>query len=137
MSAAFIGDCSLTMAWCFSDEATPRTSALLDRLEQEQMLVPSLWRLEVVNVLALAEKRGRITSGQAIDFLALLDALDIVADEQSGVRAFAHFPSLCRQYGLTSYDATYLDLALRTGLPLATNDERLAAAARVAGVALL
>ena len=137
MSAAFIIDCSMTMAWCFADEATPKTSQVLERLDKESVLVPSLWFFEVTNVLAMAEKRKRITAEQSDQFLSLLTALEIEVDEQASGRAFAHLLALCRSHGLTSYDAVYLDLAMRRRLPLASLDAQLRRAAKAIGVKLL
>jgi predicted nucleic acid-binding protein len=137
VSASFILDCSLTMAWCFPDEATAATAGVQDRLEHETALVPAHWYLEVANVLTVAEKRKRITPAQAAEFLDHLTTLDIEADAESPARAFTHLPPLCRRYGLSSYDAAYLDLAIRRGLPLATLDDDLRAAARKAGVDVL
>ncbi len=77
---AFVLDCSVTLAWCFADEATPETDALLDRLRQDGAIVPALWRWEVGNVLALAVRRGRLDQSAATDRLRLLDALPIALD---------------------------------------------------------
>lgn len=137
MSAAFIIDCSITMAWCFSDEATAAVSKLQDRLERETALVPAHWFLEVTNVLAMAEKRKRISPAKTAAFLELLAEMDIEVDEEATRRAFEHLLPLCRSIGLTAYDAVYLDLALRRGLPLASLDDDLCAAARQLGIEIL
>jgi predicted nucleic acid-binding protein len=137
MSAAFVVDCSVAMAWLFADEATAETSALLDRLKNEAALVPSLWRLELANVMAMAERKGRITPGQAAAFIADVGALDIEMDNEGPARAFAELLPLCRAHHLTSYDAVYLELAMRAQLPLATLDVDLAKAAKKSGVKLL
>ena len=137
MSAAFVIDCSITMAWCFSDEATPKAQKLLDRLEEESVLVPGLWFLEVANVLAMAEKRKRITAAKSTEFLSLVETFDIETDRESENRAFAHLLPLCRTHGLTSYDAVYLDLAARRKLPLASLDDDLRRCARALRITLL
>ena len=137
MSAAFIIDCSITMAWCFPDEATPDSSKLLDRLESETALVPAHWFLEVTNVLAMAEKRKRITAAKSTGFLTLLEAMDVEVDDEAAGRAFAHLLPLCRSHGLTSYDAVYLELALRRRLPLASLDDDLRAGAKALGIEVL
>jgi predicted nucleic acid-binding protein len=137
LSAAFIIDCSITMAWCFSDEATAAVSKLQDRLERETALVPAHWFLEVTNVLAMAEKRKRISPAKTAAFLGLLAEMDIEVDEEATRRAFEHLLPLCRSIGLTAYDAVYLDLALRRGLPLASLDDDLCAAARQLGIEIL
>jgi predicted nucleic acid-binding protein len=137
MSAALIIGCSIAMSWCFPDESTRESSKILDRLVTETALVPSHWFLEVANVLIFAEKRKRITSARSRDFLNLLNLLDIEVDHEAPVRAFQHILPLARQYGLTSYDAAYLELALRRGLPMATLDDYLRSAAGAADVEVL
>ena len=137
MSAAFIIDSSITMAWCFADETTPGSSRVLDRLEDETALVPAHWFLEVTNVLAMAEKRKRMTAAKSAEFLSLLGTLDIEVDDEAAGRAFDHLLPLCRSHGLTSYDAAYLELAIRRRLPLASLDDELRKGARALGVELL
>jgi predicted nucleic acid-binding protein len=131
----FVLDTSLTMAWCFEDEATGETESVLDRLRHDRAVVPALWPLEVANVVLVAERRGRLSEAQAHRFVELLGQLPIDVDQTptdlSGVVAAG------RRHGLSSYDASYLVLAERLGTALATVDSRLADAARNAGVALL
>lgn len=137
MSAAFVVDCSVAMAWLFHDEATPKTTALLNRTSTETAVVPALWFIEVTNVLALAERKGRITASQSDAFIADLGELAIERDDDAPDRAFTHLLALCRTHRLTSYDAIYLDLALRRNLPLATLDDALRKSARKLGVSLI
>ena len=137
MSASFIIDCSITMAWCFGDEATPKTLQLLERLETDAVLVPSLWFLEVANVLAMAERRKRIAAAESDEFVSLLTKFQIEVDDQAHQRAFSQLLSSCRSHALTSYDAVYLELATRRRLPLATLDDPLRRAAKALGVKLL
>ena len=137
MSASFVVDCSIAMAWLFHDEATPKTTALLNRLETETALVPTWWFIEITNVLAMAERKGRIMARQSDAFIADLSKLGIERDSEAPDRAFTHLLALCRTHRLTSYDAIYLDLAVRRSLPLATLDEDLRKAAKKLGVALL
>lgn len=137
MNPAFVLDCSIAMTWLFHEETTPETSELLDRREAETALVPSLWFLEVTNVIALAEKKGRITTTQSETFIQSVQVLAIDVDRESVTFAFSHILPLCRSYGLTSYDAMYLELAIRQNLPLATLDEQLRQAALAIGVPLL
>lgn len=125
------------MAWCFADEATPAASALLDRLADEPVLVPSLWFLEVANVLAMAEKRKRISAGDSDRFLALLGTLEIEIDDEAHNRSFSDLLPLCRSHGITSYDAAYLDVALRHRLPLASLDDDLRRSAKTLRIKLL
>ena len=137
MSAQFIVDCSVAMSWLFKDETTSATRALLERLESETAAVPDLWYLEVANVLVLATRKGRITAAQSADFIRQIQALDLQADEAAASRAFDEVLPLAATHGLTSYDAVYLDLALRTKLPIATLDEPLRKAAKSHGIKLL
>jgi predicted nucleic acid-binding protein len=137
MSPTFVIDCSLAMAWLFKDEATPKTADLLNRLARETALVPAWWFIEITNVLALAERKGRITRAQSEAFIADLGRLELEADDEAPVRAFTHLLALCRTHRLTSYDAMYLDLAVRRRLPLATLDNDLRKAAKQLGVRLL
>jgi predicted nucleic acid-binding protein len=137
VSAAFVLDCSVTMSWCFGDEATAAAFALLDRLGSETAVVPSHWFLEVANVLTVAEKRKRMTAPATAEFLKLLGALDIEIDNATADNVFPHVLPLCRKYSLASYDAAYLELALRRQLPLASLDNELRAGAKRAGIKVL
>ena len=136
-AAAFVVDCSIAMAWLFNDEATPKTEALLTRLTTETALVPAWWFIEITNVLAMAERKGRITPAQSDAFIADLGKLGIERDDEVPHRAFTYLLILCRRHRLTSYDAMYLDLALRRNLPLATLDDDLRKAAKKLGIRLL
>lgn len=134
---SFVLDCSVTVAWLFEDEATPAIDALQDQLTEEVALVPGHWRLEVGNVLAQAERRKRLTPAQTLAHLELLGRLPVATDDETDSRAFREILSVARNEGLTTYDAAYLELAARRGVPLATLDRALARAARRAGVATL
>lgn len=128
-------DTSVTMAWCFEDEATEQTDRVLDHLRAEVAIVPALWQLEVANVLLVAERRNRISEAQATHFLDLLRQLPIQVDAtpvDTGAIIAAG-----RRHGLSAYDASYLVLAERLAAPLATGDRALAAACRTAGVPLV
>lgn len=122
MSATFVVDCSIAMAGLFHDEATAKTAALLNRLATETALVPALWFIEITNVLAMAERKNRITATQSDAFIADLSKLGIERDDEAPDRAFTHILALCRMHRLTSYDESYLDLAIRRTLPLALDD---------------
>jgi predicted nucleic acid-binding protein len=137
MKPTLILDCSMTMAWCFADESTAETAAVQDRLVSEAALVPSHWFLEVANVLAMAEKRKRISTEDASQFVRSLSALEIQVDDEAPRRAFDHLLPLCRNHGLTSYDAAYLDLTLRWQLPLASLDDDLRKVATDLGMPVL
>ena len=97
---------------------------------------PGLWHLEVANVLLQAEKRGRITTGDVAMRLELIAELPITTDIETTARAWREILALARTEGLTTYDAAYLELAIRRGLPLQTKDEALIAAAERSGVAV-
>jgi predicted nucleic acid-binding protein len=99
--------------------------------------VPASWSLEIASGLVMAERRGRIKPAESAAFVAMIEELPIVADEATGVRALHETISLAREHRLTAYDAAYLELAMRRGLPLATDDRSLRAAAQRAGGALL
>lgn len=131
----FVIDASVAMAWCFEDEVTDDTEAVLDRLRSEQAIVPAIWPLEVANVLLVAERRGRISEAQINRFIRLLGQLPIKLDDAGS--DLAGVVATGRVHGLSSYDASYLLLAERAGLPLATLDARLGGAATQAGVPLL
>lgn len=131
-------DASVALAWCFPDEITPLTEALLDALAADlTAIVPGIWPFEVANALLVAEKRKRITLAQATAELQRIASLPISLEPTQTDRAFASTLSLARNQNLTEYDAAYLDLALRQSLPLATLDEELKRAARAIGVPLL
>ena len=133
----FVLDCSVAMAWCFADEADAVADAVLDRLSEDVALAPSIWPLEVANVLLVAERRGRINSAGAARFLDLLSALPITIDETPRERAWGPIAGLGREHGLSSYDAAYLELALREGVPLASRDATLRSAAEASGVTVM
>jgi predicted nucleic acid-binding protein len=131
----FVVDASVTLAWCFEDETTPQTEAILDRLSDDTAVVPSLWELEVSNVLLLGERRGRLTESQSARFVALLGQLPILVDSASvDIGAVL---AAGRSHALTAYDAAYLVLAEREGVPLATLDAKLRAAAQAVGVSVI
>ncbi len=132
--AGLVIDASIALAWCFEDEASPEGDAVLDRVRAEGAFAPALWTLEIANTLLHAERRGRMKSADLAASLDLLRLLPIDIDHESSARAWTDILPLARREGLTTYDATYLDLALRRGLPLATRDGDLAAAARRLGV---
>jgi predicted nucleic acid-binding protein len=127
-------DASMAAAWCFADEASEAGWALLDRIADEGALVPSLWHLEMANLLTQAERRGRIDRATAGAMAETLMELPISVDTETPVRALGIIRHLAETEGLSSYDAAYLELAIRTALPLASRDRALLAAARRAGL---
>jgi predicted nucleic acid-binding protein len=132
----FVLDGSVTMAWCFDDKATPYTDGVRDSLADMQAVVPSIWPLEAANATLVGERRGRLDEARSRRFLALLEKLPIVRDDETGTRAFADTVQLARTYQLSAYDAAYLELAIRRGLPMASLDGKLKTAAAAAGVAM-
>jgi predicted nucleic acid-binding protein len=134
---AFTLDASIALAWCFADEATPAADAVLDRLADEEAAAPALWRLEVANGLAMAERRGRLNVAGLIRSVALLQGLAVTIDAEGLERTFRDLLDLARSERLTVYDAAYLELALRLGVPLASKDIKLRKAAEKLGLALL
>lgn len=131
---SFVLDASVAMAWLVEDEATTESEATLDRLADEEALVPSLWPYEVANVLVAAERRNRVTEAQSRQFLGLLGNLPIRVSEQGTFRIWDGALSVARSHRLSAYDGAYLDLAMVEGLPLVTLDKALKQAAREAGV---
>jgi predicted nucleic acid-binding protein len=130
----FVLDASVTLSWCFADEITPFSDSVLARLARDLALVPSIWPLEVANVLRGAERRGRLTPAETTRYADLLYALPIEVLPVSLNQALGAILSLARSHEITSYDASYLALAAQEGLALATLDARLSAAAERAGV---
>lgn len=125
------------MTWCFEDEANGYGDAVLQRLSTDVAQVPAVWPLEVANVLAVGERRKRLDMARAARFTELLRALPITVEGLLLNRALGPILELAREHQLTSYDACYLELAAREGLPLATQDARLKEAASRIGVSLL
>ena len=132
----FVLDCSITMAWCFDDEATPYTNGVRDNLADVRAIVPTLWPVEVANATIVGERRKRLDEARSSRFLALLNGLPIVVDGETAARAWTDTMHLARAHNLSAYDATYLELAIRRGLPLACLDGKLKTAAQAVGVAL-
>lgn len=137
MGDLFVVDNSIVMSWCFQDEANQYADAVLDSLSETTALVPSIWPLEVINVLLVAERRMRISEGDSVRFTTLLSQLPIVVEYERPEQVMKDILALARVKKLSSYDALYLDLAMRKGLPLATLDERLKKAAIAVDVKIL
>lgn len=134
----FVLDASVTLAWCFPDEHTTYAEAALDLLANGvEAITPAIWPFEVANALLAGEKRKRVTVAQVTSILRRIADLPISVDPVQTSDAFQQVLPLARQTGLTEYDAAYLELALRRGLPLATLDVRLEKAAKDAGIVLL
>lgn len=130
-------DSSAALAWSFADERTPATLAIAERVRDETALVTSIWPLEVANILRLAAVKGRISIEDRDATLRDLALLPFVVDDQTTQHAWTVTLALADRHGLTIYDASYLELAVRRRLPLATLDKALIAAALAEGVPVL
>ena len=137
MDDNFVIDNSVVMTWCFKDETSQYADHILDRLEDSTGFVPSIWPLEVCNVLLVAERKKRIGEAGSTRFIALLSELPIIVEQESPERMIKDIFALARKHKLSSYDASYLDLAMRKGLPIATLDKNLSAAAKRSKVPIL
>ncbi len=130
----FVLDASVAACWAFDDEDHPVAGLALARVRTDAAVVPGIWWFEVRNTLIVNERRGRITEADTAAFLRELTRLGVMVDrtpEEATVLALA------RTHRLTVYDASYLELAQREALPLATLDQPLRAAALAAGTSLV
>jgi len=137
MSESFVVDNSVVMSWCFADEASRYADAVLHRLENEAAIAPAVWPLELGNVLLVAERKHRLTRADSTRFIALIAALPITVELETPDRILKEIIALAREQKLSSYDASYLDLAIRKDLPLATLDKTLLTAAKRCRVSIL
>jgi predicted nucleic acid-binding protein len=129
---ALVLDSSVCLSWFFPDERTGFTEAALDLAVKEDCWVPALWRLEFANALLVAERRRRLTRAERLQMLDEAARLNLRVD--SLVHDLRQISTLAERLGLTSYDAAYIELALRLSTPLITLDKDLATAATAAGV---
>jgi predicted nucleic acid-binding protein len=136
MIEQFVVDNSVVMSWCFKDETNNYADSVLDRLTELVAVVPSIWPLEVVNVLLVAERQKRLSESDSIRFLTLLSQLPIFV-EYERPEMMKELLALARSNNLSSYDASYLDLAMRKGIPMATLDNKLIEAAKRIDVPIL
>lgn len=127
-------DASVALTWCYPDEHSAFAYKVLDHLEQCTAIVPSLWPIEIANALVIGERRHRLTASAVAQFLELINGLAIETDTQTAPRALTATRQLARTHNLSAYDATYLELAMREGLTIATLDAKLKSAAKSAGV---
>jgi predicted nucleic acid-binding protein len=136
MIEQFVVDNSVVMSWCFKDETNNYADTVLDRLTELVAVVPSIWPLEVVNVLSAAERQKRLSESDSIRFLTLLSQLPIFV-EYERPEMMKELLALARSNNLSSYDASYLDLAMRKGVPIATLDNKLIETAKRIDVPIL
>ena len=130
-------DASLTVTWYFDDAATPATERLLDSVSETGAVVPMLWRLEVANAFQSAIRRRRISASYRDRSLSELMNMPIVVDPDTDAYAWTTTLRLAERFALTVYDSTYLELAQRRSLPMATLDTALRAAATTLGITVL
>ena len=133
----FVLDASVALAWCLADETSVPADRALDRLATDEAVVPAIWPLEVANGLRSAERRGRITIADGAHVRQLLLSLPIHIEVVDLAAALTEVADLARTFDLSAYDAAYLALAARRGLPMATADDRLVYACTQAGVELV
>ena len=129
---AFVVDASISAAWFLPDEATPATEAALQATATHDVWVPALWLLEVGNLLLNAQRRKRITAEKRRELAGAAARLRIKVDREPVT--ITALDEIAARHGLSAYDAAYLELAIRRGLPLVTQDEALVAAMAKAGV---
>lgn len=135
----YVLDNSVAMRWLLASQKKADQAYaenVLRSLAEAEAVVPNLWHLEAANVLLVAERRGELEPGEVERFIAQLESLPIVVDPLTSHQVFSRGLGLSRAYKLSTYDAAYLELAIREGLPLASLDKNLIKAAKKAGVAL-
>ncbi|MBI3344066.1 MAG: type II toxin-antitoxin system VapC family toxin [Gammaproteobacteria bacterium] len=134
---SFVLDCSVTMSWAFDEERDACSDASLELLREGDAWAPAIWSLEVMNCLLVAERTRRLTRAKVDYFTNRISKFRIHIRSIEFAPVITVLLPLAREYKLSSYDAAYLELAMREGLPLATRDGRLKAAAKRAGLALV
>jgi predicted nucleic acid-binding protein len=132
----FVLDGSVTLVWFFRDEANEYADSVRDGMDRSRAVVPALWPLEIANTIVIGERRQRSTPAQAAAWLGLLAALPIAVDAETTARAWSDTINIARAHNLSAYDASYLELAMRRALPIASLDGKLNAAAAGVGVPL-
>jgi len=137
LATQFVVDNSVVMSWCFKDETNNYADAVLNRLTKVSAIVPLIWPLEVVNVLLSAERQKRLSKSASMRFLTLLSQLPIFVEYERPDKMMKDLLTLARTSNLSSYDASYLDLAMRKGVPIATLDKNLIEAASRVDVPIL
>ena len=138
MSETFVVDASVGFAWVYPNQSSAETDILLEEIESgAEVVVPSLWFLEVANGLLAAQRRRLLTAAERKKALERLLILTFTIDEETGQAAFRRTSELADKHGLSVYDAAYLEVALRRKLPLGSRDEALRKAAKRSGVTIL
>lgn len=134
---SFVLDSSVALSWCFKDEETPESVKILKKAKASAIFVPSLWHVEISNILGIAFRRQRLSEADLAIVLKMFATLELHTDVPFPPTGTTALLPLMQAYSLTAYDAAYLELALRLNLPLATLDTELAFASKQAGVALV
>lgn len=134
---SFVIDSSVALSWCFEDERTPATTALLHRIGATGAIAPQHWPLEALNGLMMAERRKRLDATRRQHLAGFLRDLPITLDPETTIQVWTATQRLATRFRLTIYDAAYLELAQRQNLPLASLDQELRAAGTALGVPLL
>ncbi|MDX2035708.1 MAG: type II toxin-antitoxin system VapC family toxin [Isosphaeraceae bacterium] len=135
LDASFVLDGSIALSWTFEDESNQYAESVLDSLAEHRAIVTPIWRLEVSNALIVGERRKRMTESRSTRWVEVLSALPIYVELDDDDRICKDILQTARFHGLTAYDASYLELAIRRGLPIATLDHDLKRAAIAAGIA--
>lgn len=137
MKRSFVADASVAIAWVHPSQANAETEAMLDRLaDGDSLVVPALWPLEVANALTILRRRRKLTPEEARTAIEIIRELPVIIDHEAATVAFTRLVDLASKHELTVYDATYIELAMRRQLPLASNDARMKQAATRSGVEL-
>ena len=135
---ALVIDSSIALGFVLKDEQEPCARRVREFIKQGvPTFVPAHWCVEVANGLVMAERRKRASQADTTESLNLVAALPVIADSETMRRVGSETTALARQYGLTVYDAVYLELSMRRGAALATSDAALSKAAKAAGVEIL
>ncbi len=132
-----IADISVVLSWLFEEEQTKDALEVLRRIEKDEMLVPPLWWSELENGILMGERRGRKSPVETAAFLKLVRSLTIHTDDAPPHRVSDDILQIGRDHQLTAYDATYVELAVRQGVPLATFDVAIRKRAPILGIKLL
>ena len=135
MSVTWVIDSSVGFAWVHPNQATPETDKLLQEIEAgAAVVVPALWFIEMANSLLVLQRRKKLTGAERKAALEILSSMNFTVDDEAARMALNKTSELAEKYGLTVYDATYLEVALRRNLPLASRDSALMGAAKRCGV---
>jgi predicted nucleic acid-binding protein len=133
LNAPVVVDASIALAWCFPDKTSDYADGVLVALEGKTILVPAVWSLEIANAV-FGERRKRLNQPDVRQFTTLLESLSLVQDSQPVANLVNQVLPIARSYGLTAYDAAYLELSIRHTAALATLDGKLQKAAELAGI---